>query len=266
MQVFFARETGKTNFKSDKALYVNNCGYYKRIESDIVINRPNGREDYHLLLVSSGSIVVDGRALRSGEIYFYYPSSPQHYRYVGNENCEYYWLHFSGKKIPEMVEECGLKEGVIDVGSARGDIERLLKMMIKALAERYKNAESFCEGLLSALMSLISPPPTISSPYYKAIKLFGDPIHNETVEEIASSYNMTPNHFIRSFKQYVGMSPNAYRIKKRMEMAEELLISTDMSVEQISLAVGYSDSFYFSRVFKNHVGVSPLQYRKGKRV
>jgi AraC-like DNA-binding protein len=195
----------------------------------------------------------------------FFPRSQQHYRYEGGKGSEYYWLHFSGSRIPALFESYRLKEGVINIGSSCGDIERLIKMMMRAFSEKYKYADDFCEGILASLLSYIAAPPIISSPYGKAIKILGDLSDGSSVEEIASVYNMSPNHFIRSFKQYVGLSPNAFRIEKRMEMACEMLISTDMTVERVASAVGYADPLYFSRAFRKRTGHSPSEFRKVKR-
>lgn len=264
MQVFYARGAVRTDFGSDKPLYVNNCGFYRDLDSDITVNRPRGRDDYHLLMASSGKIFVGDLVLTSGKMYLFYPASPQHYRYESGEGSEYYWLHFSGEILRSLTESYGLREGIIDIDSSRGEVERLIKMMVRALSEKYRYADGFCEGLLASLLAFISAPPIISSPYYKAIKILGDPANRQSVEEIASLYNMSPNHFIRSFKHYVGLSPNAFRIEKRMEIACEMLISTDLSVERVAEASGYSDPLYFSRAFKKHTGLSPSEYRREK--
>lgn len=262
MQVLYARGLSTTNFMSNKPLYVNNCGFYRDLDSDIAANRPRGRADYHLLMVSSGRINVGQCELTTGKIYLFYPSSPQQYRYGGGEGTEYYWLHFSGEKVPELIDRYDVREGIIDIGSSRGEVERIIKMMLRALSENYRYADEFCEGMLGSLLALISAPPVISSPYHRAIKLLGDPASEQSIEEIASLYNMSPNHFIRSFKQYVGMSPGAYRISKRIELACEMLTSTELSVEKVAAAAGYADPLYFSRIFRTHVGCSPTEYRK----
>lgn len=266
MQIFYARGSESTDFMSESPLYVNNCGYYRDVDSDISVSRPRGRNDYHLLLTSSGYILVGEHRLFSGQCYLFYPSSPQYYVYESGEGSEYYWLHFSGESVLDYIERYGLSEGFIDVGSSRGEIERLIKMMLRALSEKYKYADGFCEGLLSALLSLISAPPVISSPFYKAIKILSDPANGQSIDEIASTYKMSANHFIRSFKTYVGISPNAFRIEKRMELACEMLTSTDMSIEAIARATGYEDPLYFSRAFKKRFDLSPTAYRKNRTV
>ena len=265
MQIFYAKGEQSTDFYSEKAVFVNNCGFYRDIDRDMTVNRPMGRDDYHLLMTSSGAIDVDGKELGVGKVYIFYPSSPQRYRYVKGEESEYYWLHFSGQQLPELLERFGLHEGMYDIGSARGEIERLIKMMLRALSEKYAYADDFCDGLLRSLLAIVGSPPVISSPFNKAIKILSDPSDNTGIEALAATYNMSANHFIRSFKQYVGCSPNAFRITKRMEIASEILLSTDLNVESVAETAGYSDPLYFSRAFKKHTGYSPSEYRAKNR-
>ena len=166
--------------------------------------------------------------------------------------------------VAQVTASITLSSFILASASSRSEVERIIKMMLRALSEKYKHADAFCEGLLGSLLALVSAPLVISSPYHKAIKLLSDPANSQSIEEIASIYNMSPNHFIRSFKQYVGVSPNAFRIEKRLEIAGEMLISTDLAVDSIAVASGYDDPLYFSRTFKKHMGISPTEYRKTK--
>lgn len=265
MQIFYAKGLQSTDFFSDKPFFVNNCGFYKDVDHDMEVNRPEGREDYHMLLVSSGEIDVGDLALGAGQAYIFFPSSPQRYVYRKSEGSEYYWLHFSGKELSDLVKDFSLNEGYVDVSAARGELERIIKMMLRAHSDAYKNKERFCEGLLISLLSLITAPPTVSSPFMKAIKCLGDPKDNTPIDELAKTYNMTPNHFIRCFKQYVGVTPGAFRIKKRMELACDMLVSTELPVGIISKEMAYNDSLYFSRAFKRFTGYSPSEYRSKNR-
>lgn len=81
------------------------------------------------------------------------------------------------------------------------------------------------------------------------------------VDELASEVFVSTNHFIRIFKNKVGISPLKYITKKKIEKAQLLLLTESSSIKSIALSLGYSDLSYFDRVFKKNVGQTPLEYR-----
>jgi two-component system response regulator YesN len=65
------------------------------------------------------------------------------------------------------------------------------------------------------------------------------------------------------FKKKIGISPNKYVMKLRIEKAKEIIASQmDIPLKDITAMVGYEDAFYFSRVFKDNTGQSPMDYVK----
>ena len=59
----------------------------------------------------------------------------------------------------------------------------------------------------------------------------------------------------------MGETPNVYVTKKKMEKAELLLVTSDLSVKQVADSLGYEDYSYFNKLFKKNAGVTPQQYR-----
>ncbi|KAF0235494.1 MAG: melR, partial [bacterium] len=59
-----------------------------------------------------------------------------------------------------------------------------------------------------------------------------------------------------------GLTPNNYLIAVRIEQAKRLLIETDESMVNISLAVGYSSQSHFTKVFRTFTGLTPTKYRE----
>ena len=59
-----------------------------------------------------------------------------------------------------------------------------------------------------------------------------------------------------------GMSVNEFLNMKRLEYATQLLLSTDMSINEISDAVGFNSRSYFNRLFRSRYEMTPLEYRK----
>ncbi len=82
-----------------------------------------------------------------------------------------------------------------------------------------------------------------------------------TVDELASMSCMSKDYFIRIFKNVTGQTPGVYIALRKIERAELLLLTTDMSVRMIAGQVGYDDCSYFNRIFKKYVGKSPRSYR-----
>ena len=85
---------------------------------------------------------------------------------------------------------------------------------------------------------------------------------NLNVDIIASQFGMGRTNFYRKVRELMGMSPNDYLRKCRMERAAELLQSSDQNIGEICGMVGIPDAQYFSRVFKSYFGVPPSSYRE----
>ena len=80
---------------------------------------------------------------------------------------------------------------------------------------------------------------------------------------IAQRLNASPNYLGFLFHQNTGSYFSDYLNSLRINEAKRLLTETDESIDDISLAVGYSNVNYFYRVFKSISGQSPNQFRKG---
>ena len=85
------------------------------------------------------------------------------------------------------------------------------------------------------------------------------------LEELLSISGMSRTNYIRMFESTMGTSPIKHLIGLRLEEASRLLRSTDRTITEIALDVGFSDSNYFSRQFRSANGLSPREYRKRHR-
>jgi AraC-like DNA-binding protein len=82
------------------------------------------------------------------------------------------------------------------------------------------------------------------------------------VPTLARIAHVSEAHFIRTFRATFGETPNRYLQRRRVERAMFLLRSTDRSVTDICMDVGFSSLGTFSRVFRDIVGESPTVYRR----
>lgn len=81
------------------------------------------------------------------------------------------------------------------------------------------------------------------------------------VETLAAGVHLSAGHLSRRFREEFGESPYSYLMTRRIERAMTLLRSTDRSVADICLDVGFSSLGTFSTRFKELVGVPPSTYR-----
>lgn len=120
-----------------------------------------------------------------------------------------------------------------------------------------------CDSLLSSVGTAPKKPPEedeIDQVVRYMEEHFNDPEISMTA--IADSFELSTPRFSLSFKERKGMPPLEYLTLLRVEHAKDLLASTDMTIRDISVQVGYYDSGSFIRRFKQVTGETPLQYRR----
>lgn len=83
-----------------------------------------------------------------------------------------------------------------------------------------------------------------------------------SMEDVAKSVFLSFSYFSREFKSQTGENVVNYVIRRRMEVAIELVRTEKYSVQEICAMVGYKDAKYFHRAFKKHTGYTVKEYQK----
>ena len=81
------------------------------------------------------------------------------------------------------------------------------------------------------------------------------------VERLASEVDMSRSRLHRRLVRVAGTSPGRMIRQARLFRAAELLRSTDRSVMDIAVGVGYADPAHFTRSFKRRFGLTPTDFR-----
>ena len=85
-----------------------------------------------------------------------------------------------------------------------------------------------------------------------------------SVEWIADQIYLSSGYLSTIFKKETGQSVMQYITHCRLKRAEELLLTTNMKIIDISRTVGYDNPSYFGLIFRKNFGMTPLQMRQGE--
>lgn len=81
------------------------------------------------------------------------------------------------------------------------------------------------------------------------------------IQKIANEIGYSPNHLSIMYKNKFGITPARHHMDLRLNKAKNYLLQEDLSVTEISDALGFLSVADFSRFFKRYVGISPYYYR-----
>jgi AraC family transcriptional regulator len=86
------------------------------------------------------------------------------------------------------------------------------------------------------------------------------------IRDLSAIARRSPAHFSRKFKVAVGESPHAYVVKRRLERACHLMMTSAASLSEIALNVGFSDQAHLCRLFRQAFGQSPANWRREREI
>jgi len=82
------------------------------------------------------------------------------------------------------------------------------------------------------------------------------------VADVADECHLSVRHFIRAFRQSMGLPPHKWLLDRRVQAAKEMMQSGDRPLVEIATECGFRDQSHLTRVFTNHVGTSPATWRR----
>jgi AraC-like DNA-binding protein len=83
-------------------------------------------------------------------------------------------------------------------------------------------------------------------------------------EHLARVTRLSVSHFMRAFRESFGAPPHTYLMRRRMERAQGLMLTTDTPLGQIALDCGLADQSHMTRLFRRLVGESPAAWRRAR--
>ncbi|MBW7453302.1 response regulator [Paenibacillus sepulcri] len=84
-----------------------------------------------------------------------------------------------------------------------------------------------------------------------------------SIQKICGHTFLTPAYLCSLFKLHTNQTINGYLTEYRINKAKSLMSDSKLTIQQIAVLVGYSNSNYFAKVFRKMVGMTPTEYREG---
>jgi AraC family transcriptional regulator len=84
------------------------------------------------------------------------------------------------------------------------------------------------------------------------------------MKDLATFLCLSYSHFCRQFRISFGIPPHLYVTRRRIELAQTLMLTTPASLSEIALACGMSDQSHLTRVFRRIIGATPHAWRRSR--
>lgn len=185
---------------------------------------------------------------------------------------DYYVLGVEGLKINT---DRPVEYSVVNASSNVAQIRQCFDNILSEMHNRPEGYAEVCQHYLAILVLLICrkdhisyelvDAPNSSHECHKVKRYIETNYHDKiTLDSLASNCNLTKYYLSHKFTEFYRKSPIAYLTEVRITAAKDLLKTTNLSIEEIASATGFSSSSYFSQTFQKFCHMSPQQYRKAQ--
>ena len=247
---------------------------------------PAARNHYifHYVISGTGTLFADDEngnttewQVKSGQGFMLFPGQVNTYIADSKLPWEYTWVEFDGLRAREIVTTAGLSLNHPVYHASPKELRNQMMEEMLYLSHHPEESPFHLIGHLylfldyfmrSAATVHVKQNGSIRNFYIKeALSFIEQNFQNDiSVEDIAAFCNLNRSYFGKIFRDAVGKSPQEFLISYRMTKAAELLKLTELSINDISNAVGYPNQLHFSRAFKKTYGIPPRQWRQENKM
>ncbi len=220
---------------------------------------------WHFVISGSGYLEIYDNTYRikGGDMFFIPPDTKMRYYPDPNDPWEYVWLSLKGDTAVAYSQQAGF--------SPRSPVRPIrhvekTKAVLRRLLDLVMDGDSGYFGVLSAFFEIMEISTARSAVtgirQVKALldENFATPAFS--VEQFCRDVGISHAHLLRLFKEAYGVTLIQYIRQKRIDLACELLRTTDLSVSSVAYSCGFSDENHFMKTFKKLTGIPALRYRK----
>ena len=234
-------------------------------------------DEYQIIYITKGQGVFESQCLKktvvkAGTLILLFPNEKHRYKPDENTGWDEYWIGVKGSIMDNLLASGYFKTDnpCLFIGFS-DTVFDLYNRIIENTKEEKPGYQPMISGaalhLLGACHAALKSDQTGNKEeeliINKSRLLFRSNISNAySARHAASDLCVGYCWFRKLFKNYTGLSPGQYYLQLKIEKAKNLLISSDLSVKQISNELNFESNFYFSKIFKEKTGLRPTEYRK----
>lgn len=246
-------------------------GYYFNLEEGRELN------EYQLLYIVEGEGVFKSTSqqetpLREGDLFLLFPGEWHSYHPLDNKGWKSYWIGFKGKNMDDRVNWGFLspQKPIYHIGYS-AEIVRLYDDAYKTAVEEKAYAQQLLAGMVNHLIGLmyslerniiLGRNQANVDMINKARLRIREALESDlTIQQVAEELGMSYSNFRKLFKDFTGLSPATYQQDLKLQRAQELLSTTDMTIKEIAYRLNFDSPDYFSAKFKIKTGRRPSEIR-----
>lgn len=221
---------------------------------------------------------VEGRPIyaKEGSLLLFNPGVIRDQRKENTGAVRRYHLAVKGLRLPGVRENCLLPDQanpLVDTQNLRPSVQSLFELMFAQLQQELLGSERTVHYLMMALLEMVKTlslpnlenlePKKEEPPLLVRIREYLDQHFTQelSLQSLAEQFHISSFYLGHLFKEQFGYPPVQYILRKRIGLAQTMLINTELPVGEIGVRVGYSNHSHFNLIFTKNVGISPRKYR-----
>lgn len=260
------------------SLYITDIGFYPRAAYHYR-ERSGGSSQNILIYCTEGKGWLEipaGRFQIKPNEFLIIPADMPH-KYGADETNPWtiYWIHFKGVQSPSFASILSAQfKDFVQYSPFLEERIRIFDSIYNALASGYSlDNLAYSSISFSYFLASFSYIDKFASAHHMvekdavdlSIAFMQNNLHvHLTLEQVASSINLSVSHYSNLFKKKTGYSPLVYFNHLKIQHACQYLQFTNLRINQIATKLGFDDPYYFSRIFTKTMGTSPAEYRNKK--